>query len=169
MSEFEQRSGEIALPFDPSKTANDVSLIFIGKIRSSWTTRAECPKNMVRARQRHRTATIELDEVWRAGLNGLEKYSHAILLYWMQQARRDLIVQKPSHKPGPTGVFALRSPVRPNPVAIATVRILDVDQAAGRITIDAIDCLDGTPLVDIKPWVETIDAASVQDASPGST
>ncbi len=167
MSDTEQRTGEVALPFDPSETADDASLIFIGKIRSSWKTRAECPKNMVQARDRGRTATIEIDKACRAGLNGLRKFSHAIVLYWMQEARRDLIVQKPKHKPEPTGVFALRSPVRPNPIAIATVRIVDVDQTAGRITIDAIDCLDCTPLLDIKPWFETLDVVSAQDTHSG--
>jgi tRNA (Thr-GGU) A37 N-methylase len=80
----------------------------------------------------------------------------------MGEARRDLIVQAPRHKPEPTGVFALRSPARPNPIALATVRILDIDPAQGRITIDAIDCRDGTPLLDIKPWIERIDAVAAQ-------
>ena len=167
MSDTEQRTGEVALPFDPTETADDASVIFIGNIRSSWKTRAECPKNMAQARERGRAATIEIDKACRPGLNGLKKFSHAIVIYWMQEARRDLIVLKPNHKPDPTGVFALRSPVRPNPIAIATVRIVDVDQAAGRITIDAIDCLDCTPLLDIKPWFETLDVAPDQDTASG--
>ena len=167
MSDTELRPGEVTLSFDPSETADDASVIFIGKIRSSWKTRAECPKNMAQARERGRAAAIEIDKACRPGLDGLKKFSHAIVIYWMQEARRDLIVQKPIHKPEPTGVFALRSPARPNPIAIATVRIVDVDQAAGRITIDAIDCVDCTPLLDIKPWSETLDAASAQDISSG--
>jgi tRNA (Thr-GGU) A37 N-methylase len=54
-------------------------------------------------------------------------------------------------------VFALRSPVRPNPIALAVVRVLGVDQERGLVGIDAIDCLDGTPLIDIKPWLASID------------
>jgi tRNA-Thr(GGU) m(6)t(6)A37 methyltransferase TsaA len=160
MPDNEKRPGEIALPFDPATTADDGAIVFIGRIRSPWKIRAECPKNMEQARERGRTAIIEIDDAWRAGLNGLQKFSHAIVLYWMQEARRDLIVQKPHHKPEPTGVFALRSPVRPNPIALATVRILDVNQTAGRITVDAIDCLDCTPLLDIRPWLETLDRAA---------
>ncbi|MCF6197942.1 MAG: tRNA (N6-threonylcarbamoyladenosine(37)-N6)-methyltransferase TrmO [Hyphomicrobiaceae bacterium] len=158
-----QRQGEIALPFDPAETAKDAAVVFIGLIRSPWESRKKCPKNMAQARERGQSASIELDEVWRAGLDGLEKYQAAIVLYWMDKARRDLIVQSPNnrhksrHKPGPRGVFSLRSPVRPNPVAIATVRILDIDKQTGKITIDAIDCLDGTPLIDIKPWIGDID------------
>lgn len=158
MSNYDQRSGEIALDFDPAKTANDANVVFIGKISSPWETRAQCPRNIAQARLRNEPAALELDAPWRPGLSGLEEHSHILVLYWMQQARRDLIVQCPRHRIEPTGVFSLRSPARPNPIAIATVRIIDLDQNTGRITIDAIDCLNNTPLVDIKPWIATVDA-----------
>ncbi|MHA1538527.1 MAG: tRNA (N6-threonylcarbamoyladenosine(37)-N6)-methyltransferase TrmO [Alphaproteobacteria bacterium] len=164
MTDKEPRPGEIVLPFDPAKTASDGSVVFIGRIRSPWKTRADCPQNMEKAREREQTATIEIDEVWRPGLDGLERSSHAVVLYWMQQARRDLIVQCPRRRIDPAGVFALRSPARPNPIALATVRILSIDHAAGRIAIDAIDCLDGTPLLDIKPWSQTIEGIAYQPA-----
>ena len=162
MTDNEPRPGEIVLPFDPAITASDGQVVFIGRIRSPWNTRAECPRNMGQARERGQTATIEIDEDWRPGLDGLANYTHAVVLYWMQQARRDLIVQSPRHRVDPAGVFALRSPARPNPIALATVRLIGIDQAAGRITIDAIDCLDGTPLLDIKPWSEAIEGIAVQ-------
>jgi tRNA-Thr(GGU) m(6)t(6)A37 methyltransferase TsaA len=162
MTHRKERPGDIALPFDPAETASDAAVVFIGRIRSPWKTREDCPRNLAQARERGLTATVELDDVWRPGLKGLQAFSHAILLYWMGEARRDLIVQAPSHKPEPTGVFALRSPARPNPIALATVRILDIDQSAGRLTIDAIDCLDGTSLLDIKPWIETVDAVTAE-------
>ena len=88
-------------------------------------------------------ATLEIDEAWRQGLQGLEAQEHVIVLYWMQQARRDLIIQRPRHRDDAVGVFALRSPARPNPIAVATVRILAIDQVSGSVQIDAIDCLDG--------------------------
>jgi tRNA (adenine37-N6)-methyltransferase len=166
MSDKDKRPGEVALPIDPAEMAGDASLVFIGRIRSPWQSRAECPRNLVQAREQGKPATIEIDEVWRAGLMGLEHVSHIIVLYWMQQARRDLIIQIPRNRPDPKGVFSIRSPVRPNSIAMATVRILDVDQKAGLINIDAIDCLDGTPLLDIKPWFEAIDAFPVQDGVP---
>lgn len=68
MSDNEKRAGEVALPFDPSETADDASVIFIGRIRSSWRTWAECPKNMMQARERHRLAAIEVDETCREGV-----------------------------------------------------------------------------------------------------
>ncbi len=158
MSDYDQRPGETALPFDPAETADDARVVFIGKVISPWKTRQECPKNIAQARLREQVAILELDEPWREGLRGLERFSHVIVLYWMQEAQRNLIVQKPHHRPEPTGVFSLRSPARPNPIAIATSRIIEINQSAGRITIDAIDCLDGTPLLDIKPWIEAVDA-----------
>ncbi len=157
MPNYDKRPSEIALDFDPAQTANDGNVVFIGKIRSPWKTRAECPKNVVQARLRNQVATLEVDPPWRLGLDGVERYSHLILLYWMQEARRDLIVLTPHHRPEPTGVFSLRAPARPNPIAISTVRLIEVNQDTGILTIDAIDCLDGTPLVDIKPWFETVD------------
>jgi tRNA (Thr-GGU) A37 N-methylase len=54
-------------------------------------------------------------------------------------------------------VFSLRSPARPNPIALAIVKILGIDQKKGIISIDAIDCLDGTPVLDIKPYLKSID------------
>ncbi len=64
---------------------------------------------------------VELDPRYAAGLKDLQLYSHAILLYWMDRARRDLIEQVPAHLGRPRGTFALRSPVRPNPIALAVV------------------------------------------------
>lgn len=75
----------------------------------------------------------------------------------MADAARDLIVQAPSHRPVPQGVFALRSPARPNPVALAVVRLLAVDPVTGILRFDAMDAFDGTPLLDIKPWLATVD------------
>jgi len=157
MDNYDQRPGEVRLPFDPAMTASDAAVAFIGKIRSPWKTRSECPRNIRQAREHDMPATLAIEEAWRPGLQGLEDHQHVIVLYWMQQSRRDLIIQRPRHRDEAVGVFALRSPARPNPIAIATVRILAIDQAAGLIRIDAIDCLDGTSLIDIKPWLDTVD------------
>lgn len=164
MDNYDQRPGEVRLPFYPAETAADATVVFIGKVRSPWKTRAECPRNIRQARERAEPATLEIEEAWRQGLRGLEEQENVIVLYWMQQSRRDLIIQQPRHRDEPVGVFALRSPARPNPIAIATVRILSMDQAAGLIKIDAIDCLDGTALLDIKPWLDTVDQPSITDS-----
>jgi tRNA-Thr(GGU) m(6)t(6)A37 methyltransferase TsaA len=107
-----------------------------------------------------------VDEPFRQGLEGLEAGGAVIALYWMHEARRDLIVQAPRHAEKSRGVFALRSPVRPNPVALAVVRVLGIDRRAGILDIDAADCLDGTPLIDLKPWLESIDIPPAPQGRP---
>jgi tRNA-Thr(GGU) m(6)t(6)A37 methyltransferase TsaA len=85
------------------------------------------------------------------------------LLYWMDQARRDLIQQVPKHLDHARGTFALRSPVRPNPIALAAVELLGIDGTT--LTVRKVDCIDGTPLLDIKPYFASTDA--VADAVVG--
>ena len=151
------REGEIQLPFDPAVTAADARLMFIGRVRSPWTDRKTCPHHIAEARERGGGATVEVDAPFRPGLAGLAKHSYVIVLYWLNLARRDIIVQKPRHAETTSGVFSLRSPVRPNPIGLAVVKLLALDAAAGKLIIEAIDCLDGTPLVDIKPFFPRVD------------
>ncbi len=165
MTERKARPGEISLRHDPAQSDKPAGLVFIGRIRSPWIDRASAPHNMARARERGRPAGIEVDAAFRPGLKGLEGHSHIIVLYWLNSARRDLIVQAPSHAPGPMGAFALRSPVRPNPIGLSVAAIVSLDIQTGVIGIDAIDCVDKTPLLDIKPYLPSIDA--VADADPG--
>jgi tRNA-Thr(GGU) m(6)t(6)A37 methyltransferase TsaA len=150
------RPGEVALSFDPA-SERDAGVAFIGRIRSPWRKDGVCPKNLREARQEASHVVIEIDRRYRAGLEGLSAGAHLVVLYWMDAARRDVIVQRPRHLDRLVGVFALRSPARPNPVAMAVVSLRSVDPAAGTLTVDAIDCYDGTPLLDIKPWLPSVD------------
>lgn len=154
----DSREGEIALEFDPAQVPGDASAIFIGSIASSWQSRETCPKNMRQASEAGVPARVIIDPPYRPGLAGLERATHIILLTWFDRSPRNLIVQKPRHSGRARGVFALRSPVRPNPVGIHVVRMLSLDLEQGIATIDAIDVLDGTPLLDIKPYLPSIDA-----------
>ena len=153
----DKRPGEIALPFDPAGRATDAGLVFIGRVRSPWQSRDDAPRNMARARERGQPAAIEIDAAYRPGLLGLEAGTALIVLTFMHRARRDLIVQVPRNAEEPSGVFALRSPVRPNPIGLDVVKLVAIDHAAGVLTIDATDCLDGTPVLDLKPWFPTTD------------
>jgi tRNA-Thr(GGU) m(6)t(6)A37 methyltransferase TsaA len=133
--------------------AFDAGVYFIGRIRTPFKRREDCPRNTARSEA---TGRVELDPRYAAGLQDLQLYSHAILLYWMNDARRDLIQQVPGHLGHPRGTFALRSPVRPNPIALAVVEILRLEGTI--ITVRKVDCTDGTPLLDIKPYYPSTDS-----------
>lgn len=155
---FEQRDGEQRLEIDPAGMAPDDHLLFIGRIVSPWTSREGCPKNMRQARETGQKATILIDEPFRPGLQNLDRASHVVILSWLHHAPRNLIVQKPRHASEPKGVFSLRSPARPNPIGLHVAKLVAVNVEAGRIGIDAIDLLDGTPVIDIKPYYASTDA-----------
>jgi tRNA-Thr(GGU) m(6)t(6)A37 methyltransferase TsaA len=138
----------------------DASLYFIGRIRTPWTRREDCPKN---ARESDAVCTIDLDSRWAPALKGVETCSHLVVLYWMDKARRDLLVQAPHHYGEPRATFALRSPARPNPIALSVVRLLRIEGT--RLSVVGLDCLDGTPLLDLKPYFASTDA--VADANVG--
>lgn len=137
------RPGEVAAPF-PDRA--DASLTFIGRIRTPWTDRADCPRQ---GRQDGPECRLELDPPWDRALAGLEDYETVEVLYWLDRSRRDLLVQNPKNDGRLFGTFALRSPQRPNPIGTALVRLVAVGH--GVLTVRGLDCLDGTPLVDIKP------------------
>lgn len=153
-----KREGEVELAFDPADRATDAGVVFIGRVRSPWAEREACPKNMAAARETGRPASVEINEAWRQGLLGLEHASHIVVLTWLDRTPRNLIVQKPRHAAQASGTFALRSPARPNPVGLHVVRLTALDHAAGILQIEAIDVLDGTPIIDIKPYYASADA-----------
>jgi tRNA-Thr(GGU) m(6)t(6)A37 methyltransferase TsaA len=144
------RPGElqVALPSD-----FDAGLYFLGRIHTPWRAIADCPKN---SGETDAVCTIVLDQAYAPGLKDVETCTHLIVLYWMSEAPRDLIVQQPRIYPEPHGVFALRSPMRPNPIALSVVELLGVDGAT--LQVRGLDCLDGTPLLDIKPYFASTDA-----------
>jgi tRNA-Thr(GGU) m(6)t(6)A37 methyltransferase TsaA len=137
------RPGEIvaALP-----GRQDASVVFIGRLRTPWQRREDCPRQG--DREDGPVCRVEIDPHWAAALAGIEANSHLQLLYWMDRARRDLVVQRP-REGEPRGTFSVRSPVRPNPIASSVVRLLGVEGTT--LLVRGLDCLDGTPLLDIKP------------------
>ena len=132
----------------------DASLYYIGRVRTPWKERKDCPKN---ARESEAVCTIEVDPRWAAALTGVETCSHLVVLYWMDKAPRNLALQMPRHYGVGRGTFALRSPARPNPIAMSVARLLKVDGT--RLEVVGLDCLDGTPLLDLKPYFASTDAA----------
>src|SRR5947209_16869811 len=154
---FGLREGEVSVEL-PQRF--DASLYFIGRIRTPWRRREDCPKN---GRESEALCTIELDSRWAQGLRGLETSSHVVVLYWMDQARRDLVLQAPRHYGEQRGTFALRSPARANPIAVSVPRLVEVN--GSKLSVVGLDCLDGTPLLDLKPYFAS--TASVPEAIVG--
>ena len=154
---FGIRDGEVAIEL-PS--APDAGVYFIGRIRTPWTERKACPKN---ARESDAPCRLELDPVYAPGLKDVGTCSHLVVLYWMDKAPRDLVLQVPGIYGVRRGTFALRSPARPNPIAMSVVKLIKVEGAT--LTVVGLDCLDGTPLLDIKPYFASTD--SVPDAAVG--
>ncbi len=146
----ERRPGETVIPLPPSF---DAGLHFIGRVRTPWSRREECPKN---GRQTDVVCRLEVDALYAPALQNVEGASHLIVLYWMDRAARDLVLQQPRHAEGSRGTFSLRSPARPNPIALSVVELLARDGASLRVR--GLDCLDGTPLLDIKPYYASTDS-----------
>ena len=99
--------------------------------------------------------TIELSPEYHQGLKDLEGFSHIILLYHFHRAEGYSLQVKPYMDKDTHGVFATRIPGRPNPIGLSVVRLLDID--GGTHHIQDVDILDGTPLLDIKPYVPAFD------------
>ncbi len=138
------RSGERTVT--PPETP-DASLWFIGRIHTPWAAREDCPRQ---GRLDGPDCRIEVFAPWAAALEGIAAYGHLEILYWLDRARRDLVRQNPKDDGQRfIGTFALRSPQRPNPIGTSKVRLIAVEPAA--LIVRGLDCLNGTPLIDIKP------------------
>ncbi|MDP4022195.1 tRNA (N6-threonylcarbamoyladenosine(37)-N6)-methyltransferase TrmO [Methylobacterium sp. NEAU 140] len=131
----------------------DAGLHFIGRLRTPWIDRAACPKNGLGS---DAVCTVAVDPPYAPALRNVTGCTHLILLYWMAHATRGLVVQRPRHADGPRGTFSLRSPARPNPIALSVVELLGRD--GDTLRVRGLDCLDGTPLLDIKPYFASTDA-----------
>jgi tRNA-Thr(GGU) m(6)t(6)A37 methyltransferase TsaA len=126
----------------------------IGMVKSSI-------KDRVAAAEQGTTAGASVELIifpqYREGLKGLENETHLIVLTWMHQAERDLLKVHPrGDRSRPRrGVFSTRSPDRPNPLGLYVVRILGFNRNG--VTVEGIDAIDGTPVVDIKPFRPELD------------
>ena len=98
---------------------------------------------------------VEVLPEYEEGLRDLDGFSHAILLYYFHRASRVELVVTPFLDDEPRGVFSTRAPTRPNPIGLSIVPILKIE--GRRIDVANIDILDGTPLLDIKPFVPPFD------------
>ena len=109
-----------------------------------------------------RAVTLEIEEPFRPGLLQLDRFSHVLVLWWANQhdnseSRTTLVTELP-YAPGvEAGVFACRAEYRPNPIAVTACKILDLDRDVGTIAIADIDAYDGSPVLDLKPYIPVAD------------
>ena len=128
-------------------------LVFVGRIKTPYQTTDECPGQ---ARPQNGTSQIIVDEDFAPALDGLKVGGHVHVLYWFDQADRGVLktVPKWSETNEERGVFSIRSPGRPNPIALSTVEIFSTEENI--VTVTAMDCIDGTPLLDMKPYINQL-------------
>ncbi|MDG3041270.1 SAM-dependent methyltransferase [Roseicyclus marinus] len=142
--DFPMRPNEMTADVMP---ATDASLTYIGHIETPWTRPEDCP------RQGDSVAgpdcALVVAPPWLPALTGIDAYPFLDILYWMHLSRRDLILQNPDHGDAARGTFSLRSPIRPNPIGLSNVRL--IGWAGNRVTVRGLECVSGTPLLDIKP------------------
>lgn len=133
----------------------------IGVIRSPFRTKEDCPIQPVYDQQSE--GRIEVMARYAGGLQDVEGFSHLYLLYHFDRAGEVELVRAPFLDDQPRGIFASRHPCRPNGIGISIVKL--VRREGDSLVVSGIDVLDGTPLLDIKPYVPRFDAFA--DASEG--
>ncbi len=133
----------------------------IGWLETPFATRSDCPRNGRQLRPPPPCHAVVAPE-FQPGLAALEGFSHLILLYWLHEAgAADLVFTPPFERDlasaSPRGVFASRAPWRPNPIGLSVVGFDGFD-GPGRLLVRNLDCVSGTPLIDIKPYLPTTDS-----------
>ncbi len=124
-----------------------ITLTPIGVMHCQLLSLDDTPKNFTESGQ---TGTLEIFPQYEEALEGIEAGQTMVTLFWLHQARRDVLKVYPrgDRSRGLHGVFSTRSPMRPNPIALSEVRILEV--RGNMLSVIGVDVIDGTPLLDIK-------------------
>ena len=128
----------------------DLTLTIIGRVSSPLKTREECPRQGF---ENAPEAEIEIFPSFLEGLDGMEPGRDIFVFTWLHQADRSILQVRPRRNPDAQlkGVFATRSPVRPNPIGLHRVKLLEKD--GGRLLVAPLEAVDGTPVIDIKPVI----------------
>jgi tRNA (adenine37-N6)-methyltransferase len=138
------------------RSLSEFSVHPIGTLHTPWRTIADCPRNG-RQPDPAPVCSAVVFPAFLDGLRSLEGFSHLILLYWLGAGGETRLTFTPPFDPQPRGVFATRAPFRPNPLGLSVVAF-DGFGGADTLKVRYLDCLDGTPLLDIKPYLVTTDS-----------
>jgi len=131
---------------------SEIRLTPIGFVRSAFSETAAIPKGL--GAQHDAEGVLEIRPELEAGLADIEGFSHLYVIWVFDRAEGADLVAYPPSDDRPHGVFSTRSPQRPNPIGLTVVRLLGRD--GPRLRVRGIDMLDGTPIVDIKPYLSSI-------------
>jgi tRNA-Thr(GGU) m(6)t(6)A37 methyltransferase TsaA len=130
----------------------------IGTVRSPYTETSQIPKG---PGARHLAdGVLEIRDELEPGLRDIEGFSHLFVIWVFHRADRPDLIAHPPTDDRPHGVFATRSPLRPNPIALTVVELLGRD--GSRLRVRGVDMLDGSPILDIKPYLSSIPADQVR-------
>ena len=137
-----------AMELDHRDSFMNATLKFIGQIRTPYKNLEDCPRNIDPAGP---LCELVLHDEMKDGVSGLVPGQKILVLYWFDEVDRKTCQLDSRKKEKRTGVFALRSPQRPNPIGAAVVTIENIKNNC--IFVKGLDCLDGPPLLDIKPAI----------------
>jgi formylmethanofuran dehydrogenase subunit E len=132
---------------------NSIVVTPIGTIRSPYQTLEDAPRQ---GRFSDALITLEILPEFTEGLQDVEQQPHLIVLYWLDRSNRTALKAIPPHTGIEHGVFATRSPARPNPIGICVVDF--VRREGNQLFVRGLDALDGTPVLDIKPYSAVLDS-----------
>lgn len=144
---------QVIKPFTPKK-GEGFPVYPVGVISSPYSPEGKRPPHQ--GRYSHEICQIKVREEFAEALRGIERASNLIVLYWMDRARRDVLASRTPWSDEVFGVFATRSPSRPNPIGICVVELLE--RKGNTLVVKGLDAFDGTPVIDIKPFSFGIDA-----------
>jgi len=128
----------------------------IGVLHTPWATIEACPRNG-RQPDPPPACIARVFPEFLDGLRDIEGFSHLILLYWLHQAKPPRLLFTPPFDDREHGLFTTRAPQRPNPIGLSVVAFDGMD-GPDRLKLRYLDCIDGTPLLDIKPYLPSTDA-----------
>ncbi len=132
---------------------NSIKLLPIGVIHSPYKSPDDAPHQ---GRYSDKQVELEIHPEYREALKDIDSASHLIVLYWFHLAKRETLQTITPFGPEPRGVFACRSPSRPNPIAFSVVELLRRED--NRLFVKGIEAVEGTPLLDLKPYSSKIDS-----------
>ncbi|MBI1876111.1 MAG: tRNA (N6-threonylcarbamoyladenosine(37)-N6)-methyltransferase TrmO [Acidobacteria bacterium] len=124
----------------------------IGYVRSPYKDKEEIPKGL--GAKHEAEGVLEILAAFEDGLTDIEGFSHLVVLWVFDRAQGFDLVGTPPCDDRPHGVFATRSPRRPNPIGLTVVELVRRD--GGRLHVRGVDMLDGTPILDIKPYLSSV-------------